>query len=264
MRIFTLIRFSAVTLLTGFLFSCNEKEEFVTESLPDYVPLAPGKYITYRVDSTVFPNFGRAVDTHYYRVKHVVDALVTDNLGRPSYRIYRYISDSSGTTPWMANGSYFITVLNDQMEEIDDNLRWIKLHAPLRGGFSWKGNRYLPDQAYSPLYLFNNDYAMDDWDYYYEGDPQTELIGNRQLDDVFTVQSIDESENIPWNHDSVYAARTFLREKYAKGIGLVYREYIMWDREPNRKVVSVGPPPVFAWDPYRTGWGLKMWMVEHN
>jgi hypothetical protein len=79
----------------------KETEEFKTEAIADYMPLAVGKYITYRLDSTVFTNFGRNEEIHKYRVKHVVDAQITDNLGRPSYRILRYLSDSLGHQPWL-------------------------------------------------------------------------------------------------------------------------------------------------------------------
>lgn len=75
-------------------FSCNEKEEFVTEQLNEYIPLQVGKYITYRIDSLVFTNFGRTIETRRYQVKEQVDAQITDNLGRPSFRIYRYLRDS--------------------------------------------------------------------------------------------------------------------------------------------------------------------------
>jgi hypothetical protein len=57
MRSKKLIQFLAAI---GFLFSITscekETEEFKTEAITDYLPLAVGKYITYRLDSTVFTN----------------------------------------------------------------------------------------------------------------------------------------------------------------------------------------------------------------
>ena len=131
--------------------SCsNESEEFVSEKLSDYLPLQPGKYITYRLDSFTYTNFGTVLQTHKYQAKHVIDAQITDNLGRPSYRVYTYIRDSAGTMPWSANGTYFITPLSDQTELIDDNFRIIKLHMPVKEGFQWKGNSHLATHPYSP------------------------------------------------------------------------------------------------------------------
>src|SRR5215207_8327818 len=84
-----------------FITSCKkETEVFTTESIPDYLPLTVGKYITYRLDSTVFTNFGKNQEIHKYQVKHVVDIQTTDNLGRRSYRILRYLRDSAGNQPW--------------------------------------------------------------------------------------------------------------------------------------------------------------------
>ena len=136
MRFPLLTSFSLLTLILIFLtISCSEKkEQFESEPLSDYTPnFTPGKYITYRVDSLVFPNFGRTTEVHKYQQKHVIDALITDNLGRPSYRVFRYIRDSVDASSWTAsqawvpNGSYLITVLDNQVEVIEDNLRFIKL-----------------------------------------------------------------------------------------------------------------------------------------
>src|SRR5687767_13935146 len=138
------------SLLFFILTSCSEKEEFTSEPINDYFLLTPGKYISYRLDSLVFTNFGRTIETHRYQVKEQVDALITDNLGRPSYRVFRYLRDSLGLTPWQPSGTYFITPLADQVEVVEDNLRFIKLHMPLRENFSWKGNRYLPSEPSYP------------------------------------------------------------------------------------------------------------------
>src|SRR5687767_15944632 len=116
-------RLTLIAFLLVSLFSCTEKkEEFLTESLSDYLPLQPGKYITYRIDSLVFTNFQRDVEIHSYQVKHLVDAEITDNLGRVSYRVYRFLRDTAGTTAWVSNGSYFVTPLADQVEVVENNL----------------------------------------------------------------------------------------------------------------------------------------------
>ncbi|HLG39444.1 MAG TPA: hypothetical protein VI461_07240, partial [Chitinophagaceae bacterium] len=75
----------AVTIIT--FISCSKKEEFTSEPLSDYIPLQTGKYITYRLDSMVFTNFGRNTEIHRYQVKHEIDAELTDNLGRPAWRV---------------------------------------------------------------------------------------------------------------------------------------------------------------------------------
>jgi hypothetical protein len=243
-----------LTLIT--IVSCkSETEELATESLDEYRPLQPGKYITYRVDSMVFVEFGRVTEIHRYQVKHQVDALITDNLGRPSYRVYRYIRDSAGTQPWTPFGSYFVTVLADQLEEVDDNLRVIKLHLPIRDGFSWKGNNYLPDDPYGPLYNFSNDDNMEDWDFTYENLSSSFSYNGKNYTDVHTVEQVDEAFNVPITTPGAYAARSRSVEKYSKNIGLVYREFELWEYQPN----TGGPG-----GPYKTGFGITMWMIDKN
>lgn len=236
------------------LSSCEKKtEEFTTESIADYLPLTVGKYITYRLDSTVFKNFGTVQEIHRYQVKHVVDAQVPDNLGRPSYRIIRYLRDSSGTQPWVENGTYFITTLTDQAEVIEDNLRYIKLHLPFKLNTDWKGNKYLSDDPLASLYTFNNDDDMNDWDYNIESFDPSITIAGKTINDVYTVFQIDESFNVPVTNTNSVGSRTLAQEQYAKNIGLVTRDFILWEYQP----ANTQPA-------YYTGFGIKMWMIDHN
>jgi hypothetical protein len=256
MRFLANSRLALIAIFATFsLFSCNEKEELTSESLSEYMPLAVGKYITYRLDSMVFTNFGRATEIHKYQEKHQVDAQVTDNQGRPSFRVFRYIRDTAGTLPWQPVGSYFVTPLEDQVELIEDNLRFIKLHLPITDGFSWKGNTYLPTHPYGPLYNFSNDIGIEDWDFYYDGGPASFSYRGNNYSNVYTVEEVDESANVPIVLTTSYAYRSRAVEKYAKGIGLVYREYELWDYQPN----TGG-----AGGPYKTGFGVTMWMIDHN
>lgn len=243
----------AALLLFSF-FSCSEKkEEFLTESLMDYLPLQPGKYITYRIDSLALTDFGKSLETRSYEVKHIVDSEIKDNLGRPSYRIYRYLRNADGTGEWSNNGAYFITPLFDQVEVIEDNLRFIKLHAPLREGNSWKGNSYLHLDPYEgqKFTLFG---YMKNWEYNYDSFAPTFEHADQEYTDVWTVEEEDYGENFPVTDPARAGGKIRAVEKYAKGIGLVYREYMIVEYEPN----TTGP------DPYYRGFGLTMWMIDHN
>lgn len=243
-----------VTIIGFSFFSCNKTETFQTEALSDYIPLQPGKYITYRVDSTVFTNFGTVTEIHSYLVKHVMDAQIPDNLGRPSYRVFRFITDTTGTQPWVSNGTYFITPLADRTELIEDNLRFIKLHLPIRISEDWKGNSYLPSDTYSPQYSFSNDDEMQDWDFYYASADSALNYNGQNYSNVYTVEEDNESFNVPITNANSYAYINRAVEKYSRTIGLVYREYTMWEYQPNPS----GPSG------YKVGFGVKMWMVDHN
>jgi len=245
---------SLLAVITFTFFSCNKKEEFISEPIGDYIPLQTGKYITYRLDSLVFSAFGATPETHRYQLKHVVDQQITDNLGRPSWRVYTYISDSTGTQPWTPRGTYLVTPLSDRAELIEDNLRVIKMHLPIKEGFQWKGNTYMPDEPYGATYDFSNDLDIENWDFVYDVfEPSWSYRGNNYTD-VTTVEQQDESENAPVVNISNYGYKNRSVEKYAKNIGLVYRQYELWEYQPNPSGVS----------PYYTGFGVTLWMIDHN
>jgi len=247
-------RFGLIAILLFSLFSCTEKtEEFITEPLSDYLPLQPGKYITYRIDSLVFTNFQRNVETHSYQVKHEVDAEIKDNLGRPSYRIYRYLRNADGTGEWSNNGAYYVTPLSDRIEMIEDNLRFIKLHAPLREGFSWKGNSYLNLDPYESFKFTLSGY-MEKWDYSYDSFSSSFEHSGIEYTDVWTVEEENYGENFPVTEPARAGGKIKAVEKYAKNTGLVYREYMIVEYEPN----TSGP------NPYYRGFGITMWMIDHN
>jgi hypothetical protein len=255
MRLKSFNRIIIIALLGTSIFSCNEKEEFTTDNISDYLPLATGKFIIYRLDSLVFTNFGRNPETHRYQEKDEIDAVITDNAGRPAYRINRYLRDSLGTTPWQSIGTYTITHLSDQAEMLEDNLRFIKLHMPMKNNFSWKGNRYLPTNAYVSKFNFSNDDNMGDWDFYYNGESSSISYRGNNYSNVYSVEEVDEAFNVPITVPTSYAARSRAVEKYSKSIGLVYREYELWEYQPNTSG-SGGP--------YYTGFGIRKWMIGHN
>jgi hypothetical protein len=244
-------------------FSCKKQsDDFTSEAINDYLPLEVGKYITYRLDSTVFLNFGKKKEVHSYQVKYEVSAQVTDNLGRPAYRIYRYIRDTAETNSWAPDNTFYITPLESQIEYTEDNLRFIKLHLPIKDGYSWKGNMYLPDEPYAALFDFQNDNNMQGWDYYYDGEPvSSETINEQTYTDVLSVK-YDEipdanlTDTIPMTEPFV-VERSYSMEKYSKSVGLVYREYTMWDHQPN-------PTQGGGFDPFTNGFSVKMWMIDHN
>lgn len=244
----------AIVLGSFLLFSCKKQtEQYKSDALSDYIPQQVGKYITYRTDSTVFTNFGKRTEIHSYQEKNIVDAQLPDGLGRPSYRILRYIRDTAGTQPWAPSGSYFITPMRNTVEVIENNLRFIKLALPIQQNYTWKGNRYLPFDPYNDIYPdWNNDDGMADWDNTYSKIGETILLNGQTITNVITVDGINETTNIPQIDPNAYASINYLQEKYAKGIGMVYQQFIMWEYQPP---TSGG---------YTKGFGITRSMIDHN
>lgn len=240
----------------------KETEEFSAEPVSDYLPLQIGKYITYRLDSTVFPESGRSETVRSYQEKFEVAQELADNLGRPSYRLDRFIRDADGNNSWARAGAIFITPVDKGMEVISDNMRILKLVSPVTEGNSWKGNRYIssgtpddPQGPYSSLFDFNDDthIHIDDWDFTYQNKGETVTFNNEAVTDVVTVVGPDEADNAPVVAPESFGSRTYSLEQYAKNIGLVFQELILWEYQPNPNGT-----------PFKVGFGVKRSMIDHN
>ncbi len=180
-----------VFLILFSLLSCKKNYDFKTDQLSDYINPKPGNFIIYRTDSTVFTNFGRTTEIHSYLEKQLVDAMITDGMGRPSYRILRFLQDTTGTQPWAPAGTFMITPGQKTVEFIEDNLRFVKLAMPISLNFAWKGNEYLPDLPYGALYSFNNDASMAAWLYTYVNLNDTFSYSGTPLQNVINVTAIN-------------------------------------------------------------------------
>ena len=232
------------------LFASCKKEDsnFTSASIDDYFPLQVGKYITYNLDSTVFINFGQDMVINHYQVQDVVDAQITDNLGRPSFRIMHYIRNDS-TQPWIPNNTFMVTSTRNSLEYVENNLRYLKLMLPIVNGFNWPGNSYID--------TYDNDLGvtyLDDWEYTYDSVSVPLTINSLSFDSTITVDERDEFlGQDPSIAGTQYAEKTYSLEKYAKGIGLIYRDFLHWEYQ--------GPQSI---SPGYTGYGVTLSIIDHN
>ncbi len=241
--------FFLLAVISAVIFTACTKdpEVFNTESISDYSPLLAGKYITYNLDSTVFINFGTKDTVISYQVKHEVDALITDNLGRPAYRIIRYKRKTAGNA-WVADNTFMAVPTELSLEFIENNNRYIKLKLPIRDGYTWKGNSYID------TYSLNSEVKyLDDWDYTYDSLHLPATIGALTIDSTLKVDQRDEIIGNPSDPNS-YSEINYGAEKYAKGIGLIYRNFLHIEYQP----------PTPGRGGYRQGYGVRMTMIDHN
>ena len=233
-----------ITLLTA---CTKENELFKTASPNDYFPLQVGKYISYNLDSTVFISFGTKDTVIKYQVKDSVETKITDNQGRPAYRIVRYIRKDA-FQPWAPSNTFMATSTGKTIEFVENNLRFVKLISPIKEDVTWNGNQYLTIDPY-PAYTFSSDF-MGDWEYTYKDVDAPLTVGTFNLDSTLTVTEIDYSFANPQTPGTQYAERTYSIEKYAKRIGLVYKEFLHWEYQGNTKSYK--------------GFGIKLTMIDHN
>lgn len=238
--------FLLLLVVTAVVFTACKKttEVLETNTVSEFYPLQVGKYITYNLDSTVFINFGTKDTIMNYQVKHVVDAQITDNLGRPAYRIIRYIRKTPANA-WAPDNTFMAIGTEFTMEFIENNMRFIKLKGPVRDGYTWKGNSYID---------LGTDYRyLEDWDYTYDSVNVSSTIGTFTLDSTLKVDQRDEVIGNPGDPNS-YSELNNSSEKYAKGIGMVYRNFLHVEYQP----------PTPGRGAYRIGYGVRLTMIDHN
>lgn len=234
-KLFSILIVAAVVLLAG----CKKTtEQYPSAPLSDYFPLIVGKYITYSLDSTVYyKNFGASASVNSYQVKYVVDAAITDNLGRPAFRILRYIR-STPTAAWAPENTFMAVNTGNSIEYIENNLRFVKLVEPIQQDYTWKGNSFINTNSQTPYLKY-----YDDWNYTYDSLNMPAKIGALTVDSTIKVAEMDDRTAID---------RTFSEAKYAKGIGLVYRNFLYWNTGNANGTFS------------DASYGVVLKMIDHN
>jgi hypothetical protein len=159
----------------------------------------------YDVDSIVYTDL--PADTFYYkyRIKEKLVDNFTDNQGRPAIRMERYIkmynpNKSYDSIPYTMKEVWMVNADNRSIQVVESNIRYTKLIFPIELNASWNGNagNNLGSSNYSYGYIDN-----------------AETINSKNLAAVLQVKQKDEKTLI---------AKQYYTEKYAKDIGLVYRD----------------------------------------
>jgi len=225
-RIDKLALFFYFLLFTFYLSSCKKSESYSSPSIADYNPLQTGKYITYQLDSLIYLSFGTRDTTVSYQVKYLTDSLITDNLGRPAYRIFRFIRKNENE-PWRSDAAFMSINTGNRLEFIENNLRYIKLQMPIKDNVTWKGNSFIDTYSSNSLFRY-----LDNWDYSYANVGAADDVSNFNFENVITVLQRDEIIGVP-DEPSSYSEVNYSQEKYAKGIGMIYRKFFHSEYQPN-------------------------------
>ena len=222
-------KYSIGLLFISLLFiTCKkEKDSFSSESINDYYPLQVGKYITYDLDSTVFVNFGQKDTTVHYQAQDRVDAEITDNLGRPAYRVIRYLRKDT-SEDWVPNNTFLVVPTENSIEYVENNLRFIKLKLPVTQDYTWKGNSFINTTSDTAIFDFR---YLANWDYAYDSVDAPLTLGAITLDSTVKVAQRDDVVGNPGDPNS-YTEINYGVEYYAKGIGMVYKRILHSEYQP--------------------------------
>ena len=245
-------------IVSAWLSSCKKSTENFIDAYPvaSFFSLKIGDSAFFRMDSLEFtPSKQDPSLLNSYLIKEEVVSIERDILNQTMWKINRFINkDTTGNGVWRSNGYYFIQILNQQVNFIENNLRYIRIKSPVRTNFSWKGNTALPTEAY-PDYDFSIDNNMLNWNYFYKEVGGAEIIGYSKdiYDKTITVELIDQSTNVNDDNNSIISSNNFASkekwiEKFAQNVGLIYKEQILWEYQPVKQ--------------RRVGFLLKMWRIK--
>lgn len=219
------ILLSAIVALLFFSACKKEPETLQTATISEFAPLQVGKYITYQLDSFRYLPFSTQGITISYQVKFYVDGQITDNLGRPAYRIVRYIR-SNDSASFVPDNSFTAVNTANGFEFVDNNLRFLKLKEPFTNGYTWKGNSYINTSTQYADFAY-----LDGWDYTYDSLNAPLTLGSITVDSTVKVAQRDEVIGNPDDPGS-YSEKNYGVEYYAKGIGLVYKKLFHSEYQP--------------------------------
>lgn len=190
-------------------FSCKKEQKINDlEYNYQYFPLIEGNFVTYNVDSVTYNDFSTPVTItrNNYQIKEVVADEFIDLEGRVSHRIERYYR-KNGNEEWNILNVYYATIDDRTAEKVEENLRFVKLVFPVAEGKKWMGNKFI-DPSNELVFL-------KDWQYEMKNINEPLSIGGLSFDSTLIVQQ---------EYDSSAINITASIEKYAKNVGLIYKE----------------------------------------
>ena len=206
------------------LICCSKSEKFAPVGvIANYTNLAVGKFVVYKLDSTVVLPYGLGFTVNSYLVKDSIDAIITDNLNRPGYRIIRYTWDTAAKH-WNNSNTFFAVQTATTFEYTENNLRQTRMINPI-GSLNWQGNSFMPA---SPFNFSNNDQSYLSWTFSYTNIGQPFKVGNQNFDSTVTVMQFDSTNNRPFTQNGANSySKSY--EVYAKGVGKVFQDLLSWE-----------------------------------
>ncbi len=220
--------------------SCNKDDSFVADFKYEYFPTDSGRYVIYDVDSIIFNSFFTPPlkDTIRFQVREVYGETFIDGEGNRLRRIERFRrNDTIGN--WGLTDVWYAGIINNQAIWVEENLRFLKFVFPPRATSKWNGNQYIE--------ITEGIEFMADWEYKMSELDVPKSINGLNFDSTATViLAYDTASKIE---------RITATETYAKGVGLIYKDWA-WLRKQN----------VIAQFPQGTedGFIVRMWVKEYG
>lgn len=237
------IAFSSLLVIS----SCTKKKDlYMGDYSKNYFPLNLGKEIIYDVDSIYWDDVYDVRTLHHSQMRWVIADTFRDEEFRLSYRIATDIRPNDSAA-WVAHRAIYVTPTETTLEYVEENMRFIKLIFPINNGGTWQGNRLMHTDLDKDIAYFNG------WNYYYDKFSERFSNGFAYFDNTVTVNAVNDTLGNPELVPTQYAEKTFAKEVYAQGVGMVYREVTRWTYDPAATAT-----------PFRQGYSVVMKALDHN
>jgi len=224
-------------LLLSLLFTaCGDRiiappSDLIQEEQYAYFPLEIGKYVVYQVDSIVYdfaPGGGTVIDTSRTFVRETVADTLRDPVGALIYTIERQ-ERSSNDQPWQLTSIGSAARTASQAIRTEDNLRYLKFIFPMDRRSEWDGNVWI-DENREFLIAGERMRPFSNWNYEVDSIDRQALVGSFMFDSTLLITEADDNNVIE---------RRLSRARYAKHVGLVWREQWILDSQ----YCNRNPPP---------------------
>ena len=207
-----------------FLIACEETpDDFQPDFAHYYFPLEDGRTLTYEVDSVYFDlTADNRVDSVRSYVQEIITGTLLDNEGDTIYRI-EHFERSTPDEEWQITDVYTEALHDNRAYRTEEDIRLHKLIFPPTVNRTWDGNIEVDELRDIPVAGQEMPFFKS-WSYRVlsVGEAFQDTVSNENYPDVLTIQVAD-SENILEYRYGI--------ERYAKDIGLIYRELQIIDTQ---------------------------------
>jgi hypothetical protein len=236
----------AVCLVAVFLLlpSCKDKKDNYDIAYEyEYFPLDSGHFIIYDVDSIRYSaqkigsggGYIQKNDTVKYQLMEYYAGKYFDSVqGIEKYRI-EYYQRKTKDQAWKQDRVWWATQTTTNIQRQEDDLKFIKLIFPPRENATWNGTIFIPKTG---QYEF-----LENWNFKMTEVGAAKEIGAFKFPKTLVVTHIDTDDGNLINNQ-------LSREIYAKGVGIVYKE---WDKIDKQDVLS-------GWDNPQNADGFRIRM----
>lgn len=190
-----------IFLFSLVVLSCNKKPLLVEPDFGyDYYPNDSSYYRLYEVQDILYNDFQQTIDTVNYQMVEIFEKSFSDLENRDSKILHRYTKTSNSN--WQLRDVWQSTKTTTRVEQVEENVRTVKLIFPIKVGSNWNG------------------YAFADLG------EETFEIASKVTDTIINQIDINELITVTHYNNTNFIEKQIELEKYGKEIGLVHRYYV--------------------------------------